>query len=298
MRVEKWLIGTLSVGVIAAGLLAWQESRNGVAHTAMIARPAVPQAPAPEPAARPNVIPAPPTEPGLTEQIDRLMATRDAANALRAYRLLADCATFNIEHDRLVFDAAEIKNWKGDTLPGYRGMNEGEKLHDAKLCGGMTERQRQSRLDYLAIAAKAGTPGAAQAFVEEGPFGDRTALTSRPNDPLVLEWKALAIAQLTSAADGGEEMAMHFLANVSVNGNEVIEKNPGLAYRYFSALGLVYRERFGADQALSKAYADDGAMLTAIAANLSPQERAFELAAARRLADNARELRKRADEKR
>ena len=76
-----------------------------------------------------------------------------------------------------------------------RGMTEREKQHDARLCGPMTERERQARLDYLAIALEAGVRGAAEAFLEAGPFGDPSALQTRPDDPLVKEWKATARAE-------------------------------------------------------------------------------------------------------
>jgi hypothetical protein len=85
----------------------------------------------------------------LAEQIDRLVATRDPANAYAAYRLLADCISFNRDGDRIVFE--DNRAHRGD----IRALSAVEKTRDALLCAGMTERMRQSRLDYLAIATVA-----------------------------------------------------------------------------------------------------------------------------------------------
>ena len=51
----------------------------------------------------------------------------------------------------------------------------------------------------MAAAADDGVPGAASAWIEEGPYGDRTALTQRPDDPLVVEWVEQAIARVLAA---------------------------------------------------------------------------------------------------
>lgn len=301
MRLEKWFVCTLSSVVIVAGLLTWRNNGSGLAPAEDVSQPAavspsiVPQQTVPnrEP------FPAQVEEAPLTVQIERLIATHDPENAYIAYRMLRDCASFNKDHDRLKFDWAELQNRKPDSLPGYRGMNESEKLHDKKLCSGMTERQRLSRLDYLAIAAKAGTLGAAVEFASEGPFGDRTALNTRPNDPLVQEWRALAVAQLTSAAEEhGDMTAMHALLDEYGSGSYLTEKNMLLAYRYGAALGLIYRDIAGADSGISKMYASESEMMNPIGSAISPEERAVQVAEAKRIADNARALQKRAREKR
>ncbi len=301
MRLGKWLIYTLSTVVIVAGLLTWRNSYSGLAPAAEVSQSAtvspsiVPRQTLPvrEP------LPAPVEEAPLSDQIDRLIATHDPEKAYIAYRMLSDCAFFNKNHDRLTFDWAELRNRKPDSLPGYRGMTESEKLHDKKLCSAMTERQRLSRLDYLAIAAHAGTRGAAVAFAREGPFGDRTALSTRSGDPLVQEWRALAVAQLTSAAEEhGEMIAMHALLDEYRSGSYLTEKNPLLAYRYGAALGLIYRDIAGADSGISQMYAPESEMMNFFGSGMSPEERAAQFAEAKRIADNARALQKRAREKR
>lgn len=288
----------LAIVALAAGLFAWLRQPEDT--------PAV-QAPAPQPppsslpaqaAARPPVrsqsLPALPDEPPLNVQVDRLLATHDPADAYRAYGLVADCATFNLNHDRIIFDQEELKHWKRDSLPGFRAMTEDEKQHDARLCSGLTERQRQSRLDYLATAAKAGVRGAAINFATEGPFGDPSALQTRPGDPLVQAWKATAVEQLTRAADSGDDIsAIQYLGNEYGKDSLLVEKNPLLAYRYSVAWSLITEEMVGGDQNLASAREGMAGMVQ----DFSPEQRAAELSAARRIADLARAQREQAAHK-
>jgi len=105
----------------------------------------------------------------------------------------------NREYDRMIFDVEEVTQHR-NMIP-YRGMNDSEKQRNSKLCAGMSERTRVSRFDYLASAAKAGTSGAVIQMAKEGPFGDRSALATRPGDPLVQEWKANVLAQVGQCAN-------------------------------------------------------------------------------------------------
>lgn len=294
-RLDKWLLGALSAAAMVATLLTWQDTRSDRDDAVGLSLPTAATRPVQAPTGpKLGAFPMPPDEVPLTEQVLRLMATQDPAKIYLAYRLLSGCDEFNKEHDRLTFDEAELKNAKPGYVPGFRGMNEREKLHDAKLCRGMTERERLSRLDYLAIAAKAGVPGSAVAFVKEGPFGDPSALKTRPSDPLVQEWKALAKAQLISAAEtGADTEAISDLAAENYNGSELFEKNLLLAYRYNIASGLIYREMYGPEVMLSKVFAKDSERMAAMGKDFSVEERAAELVAAQRIVDNAREQRKR-----
>jgi hypothetical protein len=288
MRFVRWMMGPLVGVAIAAGLLAWTP-QDGDEQEAPA--PALPPAPRPAvPMAR-TATRAPALVSNedlpLNAQVERLLATHDPADAFRAYVLVADCVTFNADRGRLIFDQ--------DSLYGLRPMSEREKRHDAKLCGPMTERERQARLDYLAIALKAGVPGAATAFVEAGPFGDPSALKTRPDDPLVKEWKATARAQLARAADSGTDLgALHVWGTYNQVGSDITEKNPAVAYRYMLAIGLIQADLLGADDLLAKVYAQDSSLMTALAADLSPEQRAAGLAAARRIAELAKEARERA----
>jgi hypothetical protein len=216
--------------------------------------------------------------PPLNVQVERLLATHRPEDAYRAYWLVADCAAFNLSGDRIVFDEEEIRQHTPGALPGFRGMSAEEKRRDATLCAGMTERERQSRLDYLALAANAGVFGAAVNFANEGPFGDPSALQSRPDDPLVREWKATASAQLTQAAEAEADMgAILYLADAYANGGPLTGKNPLLAYRYLVARTLIEDELARRPEPTHVAAPD-----------LSPEQGAAELAAARRIGDLAK----------
>ena len=98
----------------------------------------------------------------LAQQLARLAASGRPEDAYAAYNLLDDCISFE----------------KEGRLPGLefelgREMTAEEKTAQRQLCAGLTQRQREDRLAYLATAAKAGVPGAATLFLSEGPFGDR-----------------------------------------------------------------------------------------------------------------------------
>lgn len=229
----------------------------------------------------------------LSEQVDRLLASHDPEKALTAYHLLSNCDQFNRLHDRLTFDLAELKNWHRDSLPGYRGMTDSEKQHDKVLCGSMTERMRQSRIDYLAIAAMAGVSGAAVSFAQEGPFGDRTAIISRPNDPLVLEWKERARAQLTRDAEAADLLALNDLWLRNMTGDELYEKNPELAFRYGVAMGKIYEEINAPNDVLSSLYSEKGQLMQSVSKDMSPEQRATAVAEAQRIAEIASQRRKR-----
>jgi hypothetical protein len=301
MRRERWILLTPLAAALAVALAAGLLARRGPADSA-----AVPAA-GPPPATPARAAASVPIQPGhaiqrveadapsLAEQVQGLAAARDPVKAFEAYRLLFECAAFNGEHDRLIFDPEAVRHPEPGRVPGLRGMNEAEKQAAARLCSGMTERQRQSRLDYLAVAARAGVPGAALAFAREGPFGDPSALRTRPDDPLVREWKAQAAALLARAAETDADFGtLMFLQDGSEGGSEVIDRNPQLAFRYGIAMGGISRDLLGADDALAQLYAPDGDRMATLARELSPAQRAAELEAARRIVERAREQRKRA----
>jgi FixJ family two-component response regulator len=296
MRRGFWFYGTLIAAAMMASLLAWQYHANGEGKPIVNASSptGVPWFTAAAKEQAHDPLQGPLQEKTLAEQVGELMATHDPANAYRAYRLVSDCADFNRDHDRLTYDEAEIKNWKPGSLPGYRGMTDAEKQHDTKFCGEMTERERQSRLDYLGIAAKAGVPGAAVAFANEGPFGDRTALKTRPDDPLVQEWKTTASAQLTHAAETGTDKGvLMYLASENYNDSDLTEQNRLLGYRYSMAAGMIDVDKFGADHPLAKLFEVRREVYAAMVKDFGSDQRAAELAAAQRIVDNAREQRKR-----
>jgi len=288
MRTVRNKLGLAAIVAIAAGTLFALVTRDQPAIAPVImpvpaaAPPAAPglqwlqeTIPAPAP---PAVAPVP-----LAVQVDRLVATRDPARAYAAYRLLADCASFNRDGDRIVFDDADITPPTG--MPGMRALTAVEKARDALLCAGMTERMRQSRLDYLAIAAQAGVPGAAVAMATEGPFGDRTALATRPSDPLVQQWTATVHAQLARAADEGDLDVLHYLTGMRIGGDTLFTKDAAAAYRYGLALGMIQRQVNGLEDGMGRLYRADSALMREMAAELSEEQRAVAVADAGRIAE-------------
>ncbi|MBC7452276.1 MAG: hypothetical protein H7335_00930 [Massilia sp.] len=227
------------------------------------------------------------------------MATRDPEDAMAAYRLLANCDEFNRRHDRVIRDMEDVANTHSnrDGLPRYRGMTQSEKQHDTVLCAPMTERMRRSRIDYLAIAATAGVAGASVSFAEEGPFGDRTAITSRPDDPLVREWKDKARAQLTRDAEAADPSALYFLWFQNMNGNVLHQTPPALAFRYGVAMGKIDEDIHGANDAANGFFGEKSQMMQLMVKDMSPEQRAAEVTQAQRIAEVARQRRKRAVDK-
>jgi hypothetical protein len=165
----------------------------------------------------------------LEQRLERLAASARAEDAYAAFNLIDDCIVFQHE----------------GRLPGLefelgREMTAEEKAAQQQLCGGLTQRQRDDRLGYLASAAKAGVPGAATLFLSEGPFGDRSALRNRPDDPLVQAWKRQAIAQLTAQADAAELSSVSTLMMAYLRDGEVVQKDAPQAYGYLLVLRQVY----------------------------------------------------------
>jgi hypothetical protein len=203
--------GTPQAGAAAAGA---PPGRSLASYLAIDAAPAAGAAPAPV---------------TLAQQLARLGASGKPEDAYAAYNLLDDCISFE----------------KEGRLPGLefelgREMTAEEKAAQRQLCAGLTQRQREDRLDYLATAAKAGVPGAATLFLSEGPFGDRSALRNRPDDPLVQAWKRQAIAQLTAQADEAELTSVSTLMMAYLRDGDVVHKDAPQAYGYLLALRLVY----------------------------------------------------------
>lgn len=290
-------IGALLIILAASAAILWFQSDEPDPASAPLESAALPVSARAQLAGRPVAAIATQAVPvaSLAQQVDALIATRDPRNAYTAYRLLADCASFNRDGDRLIFDQDDARQWNDDgTLPGFRSMTDAEKRHDAVFCGQMTERMRQSRIDYLAFAAQNGVPGAAIAQVSEGPFGDRSALATRPDDPLVREWKARVQEQLARVADTQADLAtLNYLSAMRMVGNDVFDKDPALAYRYGVAMSLIYRDLSGPENVMARQYSPDSPLMQAAGANLTMQERSAQLAEAQRIADIARARRQR-----
>lgn len=94
-----------------------------------------------------------------------------------------------------------------------RPLTELARREQAAYCAHLTETMKRDRLVYLEKAVKGGAMGAALAFFQAGPFGDPSALITRPDDPLVQEWKQQAGGYLTQAAHSGDMGAMMVIYN-------------------------------------------------------------------------------------
>ncbi|APA67226.1 hypothetical protein [Janthinobacterium sp. 1_2014MBL_MicDiv] len=230
-------LASIAIAAIAAALaLAYWPASDGGAPAAATATAAAGAPPgrslasyfsvdASVPAAEaPLVIP-------LAQRLERLAASGRAEDAYAAFNLIDDCMVF-LREGRLPGMEFELG----------REMTAEEKVAQQQLCASLTQRQRDERLAYLATAAKAGVPGASTIFLSEGPFGDRSALRNRPDDPLVQEWKRQAIAQLTAQADEGELSSVSTLMMAYLRDGDVVRKDAPQAYGYLLALRMVYGE--------------------------------------------------------
>lgn len=130
----------------------------------------------------------------LRLRVERLLRQGTPRDRYQAFVVLARCA-HAVDFDRYL-----------KSLPaGPESMRMRERYGDgsvriAAACGDLSARQVEQRIELVAAAADEGVPGAASAWIEEGPYGDRTALTQRPDDPLVVEWVEQAIERVLEAS--------------------------------------------------------------------------------------------------
>jgi hypothetical protein len=168
---------TLLLAALFCGLPQIEEAQPEAVVT--MAPPAEAAIPAPQAARRGTPLSAP--SPGA--RVELLLASADPQDAFRAWRLLERCH-----------------------LSG-----------NAAVCRGITAAQLRLRLERLEVAARAGVPGAATAFVGQGPFGDKSALTQRPDDPLVAQWIRDAEALIREAARRDDVAAITQLGWLAVH---------------------------------------------------------------------------------
>lgn len=178
----------------------------------------------------------------LGDDFERLVGTGEPADAFRAYDLAARCAESKADEK-----AAELQ------APGERSAETTAALKDgsfkaaaASNCGNLTSAQVDSRVRYLRQAAEAGVPIAAIRLVEYGPWGDPTALATRPNDPAVLEWRHEMLGLIELAAGKGDYAAMDSLSTMYGTGTGLLgERDPGKALMYATAKWEAYRQATG-----------------------------------------------------
>jgi hypothetical protein len=138
----------------------------------------------------------------LRERVERLLQRGTPRDRYQAFAVLARCA-HAVDFDRHLkslpssVEATRMRDRYGDGS-----------VRIAAACGDLSARQVEQRLELVAAAADDGIPGAASAWIEEGPYGDRSALTQRPDDPLVVAWAGQAIARVLEASRHSDTAAI------------------------------------------------------------------------------------------
>jgi hypothetical protein len=198
---------------------------------------------------------AAPAEP-LAHRIDRLAASADPHDAFQAWWLLHACVVFE----------------RTGRLPAREGA-EREVLDDpAHACATLNERSKMARIDHLERAARGGVDGALAELVEEGPFGDPTALTTRPDDPLVQQWKARVNGMLNDQAEQGYWSSLYQVFTGFWFGHPAIAADRQSALAYGMALRDIMVKLDGVPE--QQAIPFNSPFLDEIGAGLTPAEKA------------------------
>jgi hypothetical protein len=198
---------------------------------------------------------AAPAEP-LAKRIERLAASGDPHDAFQAWRLLHACVVFE----------------RTGRLPARDDMDREMPADPAHACAPLNERSKMARIDHLERAARAGVEGALAELVEEGPFGDPTALTTRPDDPLVKEWKARVNGMLNDRAEQGSWSSLYELFIGFLFGNPAIAADRQSALAYGMALRDIMVKLDGVPE--PEAIPFNGPFLDEIGTGLTPAEKA------------------------
>lgn len=144
-------------------------------------------------------------------RVEPLLRLATPRERYQAFALLADCV-HAIDFDRYL-----------ESLPvGERTSRLRQRYGDgaariAAACGDLSARQVEQRIALAAGAADEGVPGAASAWIEEGPYGNRSALTQRPDDPLIVEWAERAIERVHAATRRADTEAISQYALLSLH---------------------------------------------------------------------------------
>jgi hypothetical protein len=138
----------------------------------------------------------------LRQRVERLLALGTPRDRYQAFVVLARCASA-LDFDRHLKSLPA----NSETMRLRQRYGDGSQ-RIAAACGDLSARQLEQRVELAASAADEGIAGAASAWVEEGPYGDKTALTQRPDDPLVVEWAQQAIARVNAATKRSDTEAI------------------------------------------------------------------------------------------
>ena len=216
----------------------------------------------------------------LAPRIERLAASGDPRDAYRAWWLLHACVVFE-RTGRL----PEREGTDADILAGQIG-------DPARACVNLNERMKMARIDHLERAARAFVPGALEELVEEGPFGDPTALTTRPDDPLVKAWKERVNGMLNGQAEEGYWSSLYQLFTGFWFGHPAIAADRQSALAYGMALRDIMVKLDGVPE--QQAIPFNGPFLDEIGAGLTPDQKAHAQARADAIVARAADQRGRA----
>ena len=274
---RTWIAPALLAAlVLAAGGMARLAGQGASAPGAVSSTPAadpgaagiasLPDVPAPRPAAM-----GMPQE-ALEARLQRLSASAAPRDAWQAYRLVRACM-------RVQARAPEARDPLEDADP-LAGVADA-----TGYCSGMTERMRSGRIALVERAARGGVDAAMAALVEEGPFGDPSALLTRPDDPLVREWKDHVAAMLGEQAGQGNWTGLYLLFTGFAFGNPAIAVDRQNALAYGLALrDIVVRvDGLTEDQAIPF----NGPFLDQVRSGLTPEQQAQAAAHAAAIVDTA-----------
>lgn len=215
---------------------------------------------------------AAPPEP-LARRIGRLAASSDPRDAFQAWWLLHACVVFE----------------RTGRSPQSEGTEREVLADPAHACATLNERMKMARIDYLERAARAGVEGALAELVEEGPFGDPTALTTRPDDPLVKEWKARVNGMLNDQAEQGVWSSLYELFTGFWFGHPAIAADRQSALAYGMALRDIMVKLDGVPE--PQAIPFNGPFLDEIGTGLTSAEKARAQARADAIVARAADLR-------
>lgn len=199
----------------------------------------------PSPFATPALAPLP-----LAAQIDQHLSTGGPEGAFLAFKLIQRCVDFEKYGGKRasVNHAVDITYLFKPEAVGYAPvhhmdeMPQKEKDQLSVLCRGLTERMRAARSGYLTTATKAGVRGADVSFFELGPFGDRSALLTRPDDQLVAEWKRQAQDLLTRRASEGDPHSLSTIIFQALQKDPVFSQDVVRVQAYVSAFNAISKE--------------------------------------------------------
>ena len=156
----------------------------------------------------------------LTQRIQRLMAEGGPESALLAYWQIRAC----------------MDGGAGVMPVPPRVPAQAAAAPSAQECADLNETHKRDRLAYLDRALQANVRGAAVAALREGPFGDWSALQTRPDDPLVREWQRKVSTALMAQAEQGDALSMSVAAADGAATRYLPDIGPERALAYMLAL--------------------------------------------------------------